>query len=180
MMSGIDGFEVCRRMLSNERTRDIPIIFLTAKGQFEDELRGYEEGAFDYITKPFHPLSLAPTIHEALDLARQHTLERSAARRIEKLRNLLNCVTMVIRGHRQQRHNPANEHGGRHGAALVEDIGVLVPPRLNSIEDSGLDASFLSELLLKHSTSMVCWPARPSHRVCASPIISLSRCCSIS
>jgi len=55
MMSGIDGFEVCRRVLNNDTTRSIPIIFLTAKGQFEDELRGYEEGAFDYITKPFHP-----------------------------------------------------------------------------------------------------------------------------
>jgi DNA-binding response OmpR family regulator len=90
MMSGVDGFEVCRRMLANEHTRDIPIIFLTAKGQFEDELRGYEEGAFDYITKPFHPLSLAPTIREALDTNGQRGLEERRRRRIEKLRNLLN------------------------------------------------------------------------------------------
>ncbi|HWE63903.1 MAG TPA: response regulator, partial [Chloroflexota bacterium] len=83
------GFEVCRRLLATERTRDIPVIFLTAKGQFEDELRGYEEGAFDYITKPFHPLSLAPTIREALDLASQRNLDERRQRRVEKLRTLL-------------------------------------------------------------------------------------------
>jgi DNA-binding response OmpR family regulator len=90
MMSGIDGFEVCRRVLDNEATRQIPIIFLTAKGQFEDELRGYEEGAFDYITKPFHPLSLAPTIRETLEAADQRDLEEKRQKRIEKLRSLLN------------------------------------------------------------------------------------------
>lgn len=90
MMSGIDGFEVCRRVLNNTVTRNIPIIFLTAKGQFEDELRGYEEGAFDYITKPFHPLSLAPTIRETLGMKSRHDLEEKRQRRIEKLRGLLN------------------------------------------------------------------------------------------
>jgi DNA-binding response OmpR family regulator len=90
MMSGIDGFEVCRRILNNETTREIPIIFLTAKGQFEDELRGYEEGAFDYITKPFHPLSLAPTIRETLEAQSQRELEGKRQHRIEKLRSLLN------------------------------------------------------------------------------------------
>ena len=90
MMSGIDGFEVCRRILNNEATRAIPIIFLTAKGQFEDELRGYEEGAFDYITKPFHPLSLAPTIRETLEAESARDLEEKRQRRIEKLRSLLN------------------------------------------------------------------------------------------
>lgn len=90
MMPGIDGFEVCRRILSNDSTRDIPVIFLTAKGQFEDELRGYEEGALDYITKPFHPLSLAPTIRETLETENRRDLQEKRRRRIEKLRNLLN------------------------------------------------------------------------------------------
>ncbi|HVA90140.1 MAG TPA: response regulator [Chloroflexota bacterium] len=89
MMSGIDGFEVCRTILGNPATRGIPIIFLTAKGQFEDELRGYEEGAFDYITKPFHPLTLAPTIRETLEAYNHQDLEEKRQRRIEKLRGLL-------------------------------------------------------------------------------------------
>jgi DNA-binding response OmpR family regulator len=89
MMSGINGFEVCRTILGNPATREIPIIFLTAKGQFEDELRGYEEGAFDYITKPFHPLTLAPTIRETLEAYNHQDLEEKRQRRIEKLRGLL-------------------------------------------------------------------------------------------
>jgi DNA-binding response OmpR family regulator len=89
MMSGIDGFEVCRQILNNPVTHRIPIIFLTAKGQFEDELRGYEEGAFDYITKPFHPLTLAPTIRETLEAYNHQDLEEKRQRRIEKLRGLL-------------------------------------------------------------------------------------------
>ena len=89
MMSGIDGFEVCRQILNNPATHHIPIIFLTAKGQFEDELRGYEEGAFDYITKPFHPLTLAPTIRETLEAYNHQDLEEKRQRRIEKLRVLL-------------------------------------------------------------------------------------------
>jgi DNA-binding response OmpR family regulator len=50
MMPGIDGFSVCRQI---RQTRDIPIIFVTAKGDEEDTLKGYTLGADDYITKPF-------------------------------------------------------------------------------------------------------------------------------
>lgn len=52
MMPYLDGFSVCR--VSREMT-NIPIIILTAKGEEEDKLKGYEYGADDYITKPFSP-----------------------------------------------------------------------------------------------------------------------------
>ncbi len=53
MMPGIDGYEVCRRLKAEERTADIPIIFITACGDLEAESRGLESGAMDYIHKPF-------------------------------------------------------------------------------------------------------------------------------
>jgi len=53
MMPGMDGFETCRRMKENPATRAIPIIFMTALGELEDLLRGFDEGAIDYIVKPF-------------------------------------------------------------------------------------------------------------------------------
>jgi cyclic di-GMP phosphodiesterase len=55
MMPNIDGYEVCRRLKADARTYQIPIIFLTAKSEIEDETRGLEMGAVDYITKPISP-----------------------------------------------------------------------------------------------------------------------------
>ena len=53
MMPEMDGYEVCRRLKADESTRDIPIIFVTAKSEEDNELEGLELGAVDYITKPF-------------------------------------------------------------------------------------------------------------------------------
>jgi len=53
MLPGIDGMEICRQLRSNEETREIPIIMLTARGEEEDVVRGLELGADDYVTKPF-------------------------------------------------------------------------------------------------------------------------------
>ena len=55
MMPGMDGYEVCRRLKANPLTRDVPVVFLTAKTEVEDEKRGLEMGAVDYITKPISP-----------------------------------------------------------------------------------------------------------------------------
>lgn len=60
MMPGLGGYEVCRQLKSMERTRDIPIIFITARDAPEDEAMGLNLGAVDYICKPFHlPIVLA-------------------------------------------------------------------------------------------------------------------------
>jgi putative two-component system response regulator len=55
MMPVMDGYEVCRRLKANPATRDIPVIFLTARAEIDDERRGFELGAVDYITKPISP-----------------------------------------------------------------------------------------------------------------------------
>lgn len=55
MMPEMDGYEVCRRLKADDKTRHIPIIFLTAKTEVVDETRGFELGASDYITKPISP-----------------------------------------------------------------------------------------------------------------------------
>jgi len=52
MMPGMDGYEVCRRLKANPATRNIPVIFVTAMSEVEDETRGLELGAVDYVTKP--------------------------------------------------------------------------------------------------------------------------------
>lgn len=55
MMPEMDGYEVCRRLKKDEKTRNIPVIFVTAMQEVEDETKGFELGAMDYITKPISP-----------------------------------------------------------------------------------------------------------------------------
>jgi len=55
MMPGMDGYEVCRRLKADPRTRDVPVIFLTAKAELADEEQGFALGAVDYIIKPISP-----------------------------------------------------------------------------------------------------------------------------
>jgi class 3 adenylate cyclase len=73
MMPGMDGYEICRRLKANERTRDIPVIFVTARGEVEDEALGFALGAVDYITKPISPAIVRARVktHLLLKLARE-------------------------------------------------------------------------------------------------------------
>ncbi len=66
MLPGIDGLEVCRALRSDEATRDLPIVMLTAKGEEADVVTGLELGADDYITKPFSPRVLIARIKAVL------------------------------------------------------------------------------------------------------------------
>ena len=68
MMPGIDGYEVCRQLKNNRITSNIPVIFITAKNQAEDEKVGLELGAVDYITKPFSPSIVEARVHTHLTL----------------------------------------------------------------------------------------------------------------
>ena len=71
MMPEMDGYEVCRRLKGNATTRDIPIIFLTAKSDKEDEQMGLELGAVDYITKPINPPIVLARVAAQLSLKAQ-------------------------------------------------------------------------------------------------------------
>ena len=71
MMPEMDGYTVCERLKFNPQTRDIPVIFLTAKSQMEDETRGFQVGAVDYLTKPINPPVLWARVKAQLALAVQ-------------------------------------------------------------------------------------------------------------
>jgi len=73
VMPGMDGYEVCRRLKADPKTRDIPIIFVTAKSNEPDESKGLEIGAVDYIIKPFSPEIVRARIKTHLAL--KHNLE---------------------------------------------------------------------------------------------------------
>lgn len=80
MLPSVDGLEVCRRLKSNSKTRDIPIVMLTAKSEEGDMIVGLECGADDYIAKPFSPRVLGARIKALLrrkDAERQAALEQT-------------------------------------------------------------------------------------------------------
>jgi len=68
MMPGMDGYEVCRRLKSDSRTQDIPVIFVTSMSEVEDETKGLEVGAIDYITKPISSAIVEARVKNHLEL----------------------------------------------------------------------------------------------------------------
>ena len=81
MMPEITGIEVCKTLVANNATADIPIILVTAKSDAEDTKEGLEAGAFDYIKKPFNRIELLARINSALKLAEAHKLVLEAEKK---------------------------------------------------------------------------------------------------
>jgi DNA-binding response OmpR family regulator len=69
MMPGMDGHEVLVRLRTDPATQDVPVAFLSAVGDVSEQLEGLEEGAIDYITKPFSPVDLRAAVKDLLDPA---------------------------------------------------------------------------------------------------------------
>jgi CheY-like chemotaxis protein len=67
MMPGVDGWGVAEQLARDEETRDIPVVFLSARAADEDRLRAQKLGAVGYVVKPFDPLQLAGTVRGVLD-----------------------------------------------------------------------------------------------------------------
>lgn len=70
MMPNMSGFEVCEKLKASSYTKDIPIIFLTAKTEIDDIVKGFELGGVDYITKPFQSKEILARIKTHIDLVR--------------------------------------------------------------------------------------------------------------
>ena len=78
MLPNMSGLEICRQIRSTKDLKTTPIIFLTAKGEEEDKLRGLDTGADDYVTKPFSQMELLARINSLL-----RTLNTSFVKKIE-------------------------------------------------------------------------------------------------
>ncbi len=74
MMPEMDGYTVLHKLKEDDRTKSIPVIFITALDSIEDEATGLEKGAMDYIRKPFHPPIVKARIRNHLTLVRQRQL----------------------------------------------------------------------------------------------------------
>ena len=102
MRPGLDGFEVCRALRSVEATRDLPVIFLSARSDLGDRVAGLDQGAVDYLVKPFEPDELLARVRAALRTKRlQDDLRRANAELRAADQNRQELVSMLahdIRG----------------------------------------------------------------------------------
>ncbi|HEX5805306.1 MAG TPA: two-component system response regulator [Macromonas sp.] len=118
MMPHMDGHEVCRRLKANPATRDIPVIFVTAMNEDQDEARGFEAGAVDYITKPLSPQVVRARVRTQLALARAHReladqnlhLERLVRARTKDLEATQNVTILAMATLAETRDNETGNH----------------------------------------------------------------------
>jgi two-component system, OmpR family, phosphate regulon response regulator PhoB len=89
MMPGLDGWQVAEKLLEDDRTSEIPIIFLTARAEFRDRARGLDIGGVDYVTKPFNPLELAPLVRELLARIERGERDELRGEKLAALRRLM-------------------------------------------------------------------------------------------
>ena len=118
MMPSMDGYEVCRRLKEHPDTRDIPVIFLTARGGVQDETRGFSLGAVDYISKPIN----AAILHARIQT---HIALHEAKRRLEAQNQaLIEAARMREDIERVMRHDlksPLNSIIGTPQLLLMDD-----------------------------------------------------------
>jgi DNA-binding response OmpR family regulator len=89
MMPGRNGWEVAEELLRDDRTRSIPIVFLTARAEVRDRAKGLDLGGVDYVTKPFNPLELAPLVRDLVRRVESGQRDELREEKISELRELL-------------------------------------------------------------------------------------------
>ncbi|MDH4317676.1 MAG: response regulator [Desulfobulbaceae bacterium] len=155
MMPGIDGYEVCRKLKDSEGTKNIPVIFVTAKSEIKDEQQGLELGALDYIIKPISPPIVKARVknHLALKEARDH-LEELVAERT----HALNLKVKELEGRDQlvrfQMQSPDINAAGREVVRVIsevltlENISIFLPDKFgNTLHLAGSMTEIPSETL---------------------------------
>ncbi|MBD2189866.1 response regulator [Pseudanabaena mucicola] len=118
MMPDLDGYQVCELLKSNPQTKDIPIIFLTAKSEIEDERKGLELGAADYITKPVSPAILMARVNTQLmlkasaDFLRDQNafLEQEVAKRTREVQAIQDVTIVMMASLAETRDNETGNH----------------------------------------------------------------------
>ena len=86
MMPVMDGWEVLRRLKEDDATADTPVVLLTARTGEQDQMRGWEEGILEYVSKPFNPLSLVEWAKRAMEPRDPKEEDERRRRILEQLR----------------------------------------------------------------------------------------------
>lgn len=95
VMPGMDGYEVCRALKNNEITSDIPVVFVTAKADTEDKVRGLDAGGVDYIAKPFMPAEVKARVRTHLKLKAMHEENLEYHRELLRSQKMASITTLA-------------------------------------------------------------------------------------
>lgn len=136
MMPKMDGFEVCRRLKANPKTEHVPVVFLTAKREIEDVIRGFQCGGVDYITKPFHQEELIARVstHIELKLSRDTIVQQN--RELSRLNEEKNSILQI------SAHDLKNPLQGIYGLVSILEL-----------QYENLDADDVSDLIRSIKTA---------------------------
>ena len=171
MMPGLNGYDVCRRIKERPQTQDIPIIFVSAMGEIEDETRGLDLGGVDYVTKPISPAIVKARIRTHLAVSRQarelaelnQTLERRVAQGVQELERMgrlkrffsPSVVEMLLSGTSD---DPLRSHRREVAAVFVDLRGFTAFTETSDPEDVMLALnqyhSAMGELVMAYSGTL--------------------------
>lgn len=147
LMPGMDGYEVCRRLKAGEKTRHIPVLFVTTLSEEQDESRGLELGAVDYITKPVRPEVVRARVRNHLRLkAYQEHLEELVAERTLEVSLTQDVTILSLASLAEMRDNELGGHFTRTQNAvriLAREMSRL-PAYLDFFRDTDIETLFKS------------------------------------
>ncbi len=154
MMPGLDGFEVCRRLKSDPATAGIPVIFLTSRTEAEDEQRGFELGAVDYISKPISPPVVRARVKTHLQLKasadflknQNQFLEQEVVRRTHEVQAIQDVAVLAVASLAETRDNETGNHI-RRTQFYVQRLALRLQnhPRFRAdLDDGAIDLLFKS------------------------------------
>jgi signal transduction histidine kinase len=142
MMPEVDGFETCAHIKASQEWRDIPIIFLTAKSDTGDIVRGFELGAVDYVAKPFHAHELLARVgtHLAMDRLRREN-ERLVREESELARH--HSVAQMVAGVAHEINTPLG---------IINTAASMITQRLSSPAMTALSATSDGQSIMEDLT----------------------------
>jgi signal transduction histidine kinase len=157
MMPDIDGFEVCRRLKADEKTRDIPVIFLTVHDKLSDKMTAFKAGGVDYVTKPFQTQEVLMRVETHLMIHRLRTrlevqiaeLDAFAHTVAHDLKSPLWLMTgfaeMLLADFGEampkemKRHVESIERTGKKGIRIVEELLLLASVERQNVKVTAVD-----------------------------------------
>lgn len=148
MLPGIDGYEICRFLKSDKDKSSIPIIFLTAKNDRDDVIKGLECGAVDYITKPFYAKELLYRVKTQLEIREQtklkelHEKDRLERHRRESVLELISNIS-----HHWRQPLTIINMAAINAKNRAEELGYEDAEILNSLEIVSSNCSHLSNVI---------------------------------